>query len=299
VPAVQTLCHTPPDAALALSVAGRSLPSAHASLVAILGSRLGQAHRDLLATPVVDAQGTRWTTALPGEALPASSLPEDERQRLQRRVEQLRGDIRGLGRQMRGESATGEVVGTMLEQATQQPAGDWLYSVGGKPVLVLWGHTAAGEAVDTPIAGANASTTPALAASAAASSTATHAPMPAMSHEAPIASEASTSSTRRHWPWLTLLLGIGLIAAALFGLRACQPEPDDGLAERLARADEEARQLEAELARRRAQQPRFICAAPPPEPVASAPEPPVEVASAPEPEPPPAPPSAQIGRAHV
>lgn len=87
---------------------------------------------------------------------------------------------------------------------------------------------------------------------------------------------------------------------------------DTGLDERLAQADAEQRALEAEMARRRNEQPQFICARPPdppasaasqPEPPASAasePEPPASAASEPEPPastpPPPQPPSAPASR---
>lgn len=291
----QTLTRTPPDAAQALSVAGRPLPSAHASLASILASRLGQAHRGLLATPTTEPDGgVLWTSPLPGEVQPATALPPEDRSRLDKRAAQLLGDIRGLATQMRAEGATGEVVGTMLELAARHPPGDWLYSVGGKPVLVLWGHDAPGVAqpgaASVPASRSASATGSAPAAGAATASVATQA-APVTAKAAAAGSTAATAArpARRGWiAALALLLAAALLAGWFFGLRGGQAG-NDGLDPQLAQAEADTRALEAELARRKAEPPRFICAAPPPaEAPASAPEPP-PAASAP---PPPAPPSA-------
>lgn len=287
----QTLTETPAEAATPLAVGGRTLPSAHASLASILASRLGQAHRDLLATPSDGPDGsTRWTTALPGEVQAAGRLAPDARSRLERRAGQLLGDIEGLGRALRGEGATGAIVGQMLELAVRHPPGDWLYSVDGKPVLVLWGHDlpSAAAAADGP-SGVRAGVPahrrspardpdPANAGEAASPTDSTR-PAAAAASSAPPAGAAP-----RRWPAVLglLLLAAGL-AALLFGLRGCAPSADAGPDPRWLQAEAEGRQLEAELARRRNETPRVICAAPPPEPAAPAPEPPAEVASAPPP----------------
>lgn len=166
----QRITQTAAQAAQVLDVNGRSLLASHDPITSILRSRLGQAHGDLLATPKREADGAvTWSTPLAGEAKPAQELPEDERAKLQRRADQLLGDIRGLAERMRQESATGQVVAQMLDCAATRPEGDWLYSVGGKPVLVMWGHGA-------PPATSAAATGAAAGTSGAATATATAAP---------------------------------------------------------------------------------------------------------------------------
>lgn len=357
----QRIVQTAAQTAIPLEVNGRSLLNSHEPISAILRSRLGQAHGDLLATPKAEADGTvTWSTSLGGEVLPAAQLPDDERARLERRAEQVLGDIRGLAGQMRQESATGQVVAQMLERATLRPAGDWLYSVGGKPVLVLWGHSstplpAAADAgptttttttttavAGTPAAGAvkapdhgapdprsNAAAPAAATAAAAGRADPAAAAMADLAgagaqgsgHSTAAASPSSApdrpGGPAGRWRWLYALLALGLLAAlALFALRACDGAPpagDEGLDRRLAQAETDQRALEAELARRKAAEPRFICVKPPdppepPAPAASEPEPSPPAASEPEaaasepetvasaPEPPPPPPSAPASR---
>jgi hypothetical protein len=282
----QKLTQTPPGAGQALEVGGRPLTAAHEQLVGILRQRLGQNHGELFAAPRVLADGAvAWTTASAAPAVPAAQLPADERDKLEQRAERLLADIRGLAEQLRGEGGTAALVAPLLDRATLLPPGDWLYSVGGKPVLVMWGHTAPGAVpppVQMPPGTAAAGASPAATAASGATGTAA------------VAADATASGSRR-WPWL--LAGVLLLAAGLWALRSCTDPTaaDPALAEQLAQAEARNQALEEDLARRRAATPQLMCMAeaPPPPPPAAVP------ASAPPVDPPKPPPPAPAASAVV
>jgi hypothetical protein len=301
----QRLLHTAANTAIPLDVQGRQLLGAHAQVVSILHSRLGRAHGDLLAIPLPDAQGVAWSTALAGEVVPATALPPEERARLDKRAQQMLSDIRSLGVQLAAEGAAAQMVGQMLERAAQTPPGDWLYSVGGKPVLAMWGHsdkaqqavpaamTAAAAAAAGPGAVAAAASAPGAAVEpcAAAAATATAASAPPEPAAGPAAgrsvgtsagSQAVTGSgapasqqpASRRWQWG--LLAVPLLVAAVFALaRSCTPLPpvDDTLDRQIADANARNNALEDEIARKKVPVEQFACVRPPPEPepAASAP----------------------------
>ena len=294
----QSLIRTRGDAAQALQVCGRTLASAHEQIADILRSRLGQNHAELLATPKPDADGgIAWSTNLVGLVTAAAQLPEDERAKLQQRAERFLSEIRGLAQQLRGEGPASAVVAQMLEQVVGQPPGEWLYSVGGRPVLVLWGHAAAG----TPVAPAFA--VPVAAAAAAAAAPAAAAPIP----------PSTAPRTGKPW-WLWILLALVLLYLLFFGLKRCSATPpvaDAALDEQLAQAEARNKALEDELAAKRGARPQMQCvpdpappseppAATPPEPTPkepAAPPPPPARAEVPKPQPAPASPAAEAPRA--
>uniref|UniRef100_UPI0013E2C216 hypothetical protein n=1 Tax=Piscinibacter defluvii TaxID=1796922 RepID=UPI0013E2C216 len=156
-----------------------------------------------------------------------------------------------------------------------QPPGDWLYSVGGRPVLVLWGHAAPGTVVAPAAAAA-----PVAAAAAATAPPAAGAPVvppPA----APAAAAAVGSGGWKRW-LLWALLALVLLYLLFFAWKRCSESPvaDAGLAEQIAQAEARNRALEEELAAKRNAKPLRACVVDPVPPAASAPEP---IASAPEP----------------
>lgn len=224
----QSLITTPGGAGQALEVSGRSLVGAHAQIANILKSRLGQNHGDLLAQPrLLPEGGIAWSTPLEGTVQPGSRLAPDERAKLQQRADRLSGEIRGLARQMEAEGPAAQVVAQMLERVLMQAPGDWLYSVGGKPVLVMWGHAAPGTVLSpwTPKAApapaativppAAAPATPAGAAAVerlAASVASPPLPEPPAAPPSPVAGK----------PWKRWLAwglpGLLLLALLLFGL---------------------------------------------------------------------------------
>lgn len=284
----QSLIKTPRDAAQALSVNGRTLVASHEQIASILKSRLGHNHGELLAQPRIGADGdTAWSTGLQGEVIPASELSDEQHTLLQKRADRLRAEIHGLAEQMRSEGPAAQVVAQILDSAIQVPPGAWLYSVGGKPVYVLWGHAAAGAA-------APAAPVPAPPPQPAAPPVAADVPSPALAPPTP--PPARPPSWKRWLPWT--LLALLLLGLLLFAVKRCSGGADEDLSARIAEADARNAALEAELARKRAAQ--LMCVADPappavpaPEPPASAPEPPASApepaASAPEPIAPPPP----------
>lgn len=301
----QSLITTRADAGQALQWGGRALTAAHEQLVGILRQRLGQNHGELFANPKVLADGSvAWSTPLSVPAQVASSLPEDERERLQQRAERLLEDIRTLSASLRSEGPAAVVVADMLDQAVRQPPGDWLYSIGGKPVFVMWGHAAVGAPPAAMPPGGTPLPPPATAAPAVASQNSTPtAPLAsAAAAESPAAAATATPAAtlaragwKRWLPWLVLALLI--MAALVWGLRSCAPGAvDPSLDEALAQAEARNRALEDELARRRAASPQLQCVAEPPAaPVAPAsapvPEPPASAVTPPAPPPAPTPPA--------
>lgn len=278
----QGLIKTRGDAGQAVQVGGRALTAAHEQISGILRSRLGQNHAELLAIPKPDADGIAWSTNLAGTVTPAAQLPEDERAKLQQRAERFLGEIRGLAQQLRGEGPASAVVAQMLEQATKQPPGDWLYSVGGRPVMVMWGHAAPGTPV-APVAAAAAAAAAAATATPAAAAVPPALPPAAAPVVPPSAAAAAPAPWKRWLLWGLLLLV--LLYLLFFGWKRCSEMPvaDAGLAEQIAQAEARNQGLEAELAAKRGARPQMQCVPDPVPPAASAPEP---VASAPEPEPP-------------
>lgn len=287
----QSLIQTPADAGQALEVGGRSLVGAHAQIASILKSRLGQDHGELLAQarPLPDG-ATAWSTSLEGTVRPLASLAPAERARLQQRAERLMGDIRGLAVQMSAESPAARLVAQMLQRALMQAPGDWLYSVGGKPVLVMWGHAAPGAAPPlapvpmpvaapaasppaAPVAPAGAAAVEQLAASMAGP-TPPEPPPPAATHE----------PSRRWLGWG--LPGLLLLALVPIGLSRCGPSADElaSLIAQTAEAEARNRALEDELRRKRAATLMCMADAPVPEPPAPA-EPAASTSAPPPPSP--------------
>jgi len=282
-----------------LQAHGRALASAHEDLIPIIQARLGRQHAALLATPREEANGeVSWSTNLGGALTPASALPEDERLALQQRAERMLNDIRGLGRQLRGEGPASQLVGEMIEAAATLPPGDWLYSVEGRPVLVMWGHAAPGTpaagaaaalgaaaivpsstsvgAMAPPIAAATPPAVPAPAAAAvSAGATSTLAPPPS----------PGPSKPRSRWPWAVAgLLLAALLLAGWFAWEWKRRSAEDAdRAARLKQAEDANLALEAQIRQRKAEQPQFQCVPDPPAPPASVPQPAPPPASAPEP----------------
>lgn len=273
-----TLLDTAGADAQVLDVRGRRLVDTHAQITSILRNRLGPRHAALLATPVAGpGDGLTWTTEAAGAAVPAVQLGPDERARLQQRADALRADISALAARMRSEGGSGHLVSYMLERALMQPPGDWLYAVGGEPVLVMWGHAAPGTVLP-PVEGQPPPAPPPLPVPPPplplpAAPTAPEAGLPPAAAVAPAA-----AGRRSTWAWV---LGALLLAVLLlFGLKHCADlagaEAED-IAARLRAAEERNRQLEDEIRRKQAATLQCVADPPPasaPEPPASASEPP-------------------------
>jgi len=286
----QSLTKTHADAGQALALNGRALIAAHEQIVGVLRQRLGANHGELLATPKVQPDGgVTWTTPSMAEpVLLSAQLPEEAREKLQARAERMLDEIRGLAEQLRGEGPAAQMVAQMLDGAVQHPPGEWLYSVGGKPVWVMWGHAVTGSAAALPAEAAAVVSSPlsvpmaapmsapgsAAAALPASGTPAVAATSTAGAPSAGLAADTAASSAGRSWlPWA----GLGFLAliVLLWGLKSCSDATatDPALAEQLAQADALNKSLEDEIARQRVAAPAQQCVPDAPPPAASAPEP--------------------------
>jgi hypothetical protein len=123
-------------------------------------------------------------------------------------VENRLGAIRTLGGQLQnsgGEEA--RLVGRSLELATRRPSDDFVYVVGGEPVIAAWGYEADAVASLTGFAPP---------------------PVPAPTRMAPVLASAPALPVRVGWaPWFSaLLFGLLLLLLLLITswlLRACSP----------------------------------------------------------------------------
>ena len=253
-----------------LQVNGRELGASHEQIASILRSRLGQTHADLLAVPKSGAGGTVvWSTRLAGDVVLASSLPDEEHTKIKRWSQRLLNDIHTLSEQLRTEGAAASMVGHMLAQAIRLPQGDWLYSVGGKPVLVLWGYSDTPEASNTVQATSAASAAASVGAPAVGSSAVAAGPGGAgnaVGAGVGAGAGAAVAARRDPKPWLFGgLLLLLLAAVVLFGLKRCtdMSARNDDYASRIGEAEAANKALEEEIAKTRAQTPQFMCARPP------------------------------------
>jgi len=287
---VQRLKQTASQAAHPLAISGRQVFSSYDQLASIIADRLSRRHASLLASPHIEPTGeVTWSTALEGPVAHEDELPAAARTDLQARAQSLLADIRGLAATLHAEGrAATQMVADMLDYATRTPPGNWLYSVGGEPVLVMWGHS--DGPLPPPFAKALEAVTVLPAASAAAAASVAAVPAAAAAGVAEAtAVDPSTEHRKKRWlPLLLLaLLGLALAGVAFYFLRGTAPEPtpvaepkppEQPPVEPIAKAPEPP---------------------PPPEevkePEPSAPpeakEPAPEEAKAPEPPPPPPPPS--------
>lgn len=253
----------------ALRVAGDAVVDSHEQIASIVSSRLGRGHAELLATPVRKPDGsTLWTTPLAGPVVAAADLDDDQRAAVERRATRMLDDIRGLGAQFTASGGATASVGVLLGQSARTPAGlDSLFSVGGKPVLALWGHAAGPESA-RPVPMAPPAPPPVAPPVT---------PIPRVPDPMPTAPVSAADERRRRWPLWFALLSLLMLIALLLMLKRCTPVPED-LGARIAEAENQNKVLEDEIAKRRSQRNQYQCVADPP--------PVVENKPAPEPEPP-------------
>jgi len=284
---VQRLKQTASQAAHSLAISGRQVFSSYDQLSSIIADRLSRRHASLLASPHTESAGeVTWSTALEGPVAHEDELPADARTDLQARAQSLLEDIRQLAGRLHAEGrAATQMVADMLDYATRTPSGKWLYSVGGEPVLVMWGHS--DGPLPPPFAKAPEAA-PVLPAASAAAAASVAAASAAGSTEA-AAATVDPSGDHRKKRWLPLLL-LALLALALAGvafyfLRGTAPEqapiaklPEQPPVEPIAKAPEPPTPPPEEVK------------APEPPPPPEVKEPPPEEAKAPEPPPPPPPP---------
>ncbi|WP_421996752.1 hypothetical protein [Reyranella sp.] len=198
-----------------LGVRGDPLHAVAGQLLAVIRRRLGDGPADLLADPQLreGGDGIDWYAARPGEVRRLADLDEAARAEALRTVEERLAAIRALGVQLQETPGSEEarLIGRSLQLATARPSDDFIYMVGGEPVIVAWGYEA------DAAASLHAATPPV--------------PMPRGPVPAPVplaSAPAVLLPARLAWaPWLSaLLFGLLLLLLLLLTswlLRFCAP----------------------------------------------------------------------------
>jgi len=199
-----------------LGVRGDPLHAVAGQLLAVIRRRLGDGPANLLAEPQLreSDNGIDWYASQQGEVRRLSDAGETERAAALQTVESHLEAIRGLGAQLVSSASSEEarLIGRSLQLATSRPSDDFIYLVGGEPVIVAWGYEADAAAslqgFAPPPLPAVAPATPPLAALASA--------------------PAVLLPARLGWSrWLSgLLFGLLLLLLLLITswmLRACSP----------------------------------------------------------------------------
>ena len=123
-----------------LGVRGDPLHAVAGQLLAVIRRRLGDGPANLLAEPQMreSDEGIDWYASQQGDVRRLS-----EASALQT-VESHLEAIRGLGAQLTssGSSDEAQLIGRSLQLATSRPSDDFIYLVGGEPVIVAWGYEA-------------------------------------------------------------------------------------------------------------------------------------------------------------
>ncbi|MFO1081771.1 MAG: SrfA family protein [Reyranellaceae bacterium] len=211
-----------------LGVRGEPLHNAAAQLRRVVRRRLGDDAADLLADPQLheDGKAIDWYAGWPGVVEPLATVPEGERQEILAAIERTLAEIRRLGDALAAAGPKEETghVGLSLQLAARAPAEDFVYRVGGRPVVVCWGYEAeAANALLPAILPRPPQHGPVLE------------PPAALRAEQPVALRAAP--VPRAIPWLrSLLLALPLLAlllGAAWLLREILPaEPELALATR-------------------------------------------------------------------
>ena len=129
-----------------LGVRGDPLHAVAGQLLAVIRRRLGDGPANLLAEPQMreSDEGIDWYASQQGDVRRLSEASEPERAAALQTVESHLEAIRGLGAQLTssGSSDEAQLIGRSLQLATSRPSDDFIYLVGGEPVIVAWGYEA-------------------------------------------------------------------------------------------------------------------------------------------------------------
>jgi len=129
-----------------LGVRGDPLHAVAGQLLAVLRRRLGDGPADLLADPQMReaGDGIDWYAAHAGEVRRLADIPEAERAAALQTVDRHLDAIRHLGADLSGSPSSDEarLIGRSLELATRRPSDDFVFLVGGQPVIAAWGYEA-------------------------------------------------------------------------------------------------------------------------------------------------------------
>ncbi len=127
-----------------LGMGSRRIQDSWNEIDSYLRSALGEPHADLFAEPVPGSRGISWFAAPEGEAKPYSELDEEAQaallERLKERSEAIQTHAATLAASRRdSDRRLAQTLEWALVVPEAQPGRDFLYSVGGEPVLVNWG----------------------------------------------------------------------------------------------------------------------------------------------------------------
>jgi len=129
-----------------LGVRGDPLHAVAGQLLAVIRRRLGEGPACLLAEPQLreGGDGIDWHAATSGEIQRLTDLSEAERAAALQTVENHLAAIRALGAQLEGSASSDEarLIGRSLQLATSRPSDDFIFLVGGQPVIAAWGYEA-------------------------------------------------------------------------------------------------------------------------------------------------------------
>lgn len=215
------------DSLLSLGEGGRSVYRLADQLRDTLRRQVNPASAEHLAVPETNEQGTNldWYSPIPGHVVAWTAATEEERAQATAQLERLQEEVRSvsLEGQSRGADSERVVFYKLFHHVLQFPDENYVYLVGGKPVVTFWGfvHHNAKPAPDPLLC-----LRPRIAAPPAApASGAAVVPPPVP----PVVTQvSSTSWWGRNW-WRLLLAALAL-ALLLFGLRWCsQPNLPAGL----------------------------------------------------------------------
>lgn len=127
-----------------LGMGSRRVQDSWNEIDSYLRNALGAGYADLFAEPVPGSRGVSWFAAPEGEAKPYSDLDEDEQrallEALKERSETISAHAATLATSKKdSDRRLGQTLEWALVVPEAEPGRDFLYSVGGEPLLVNWG----------------------------------------------------------------------------------------------------------------------------------------------------------------
>ena len=127
-----------------LGVRGDPLHAVAGQLLAVVRRRLGDEPANLLAEPQLreSGDGIDWYAAHDGEVRRFADLSDAERTQTLATVDNHLAAINGLGDQLAASETSDEarLIGQSLKLSTRRPSDDFIYLVGGQPVIAAWGY---------------------------------------------------------------------------------------------------------------------------------------------------------------
>lgn len=116
----------------------------HSRLTDYLAQELGEDAAALLAEPVTNRDGSRtdWYARGNGRAQPLSALSQEEAADLRDRLAAIERQIEECAARLAAsQSADDRYLGAALHNCLTVPGENYVYAVGGRPVLTAWGFT--------------------------------------------------------------------------------------------------------------------------------------------------------------